>query len=264
MVKPRVLVVLPTMGQRLSLLEQSLASIQEQGPLARVVVVSPNSSEVKILAKMYGADWLEDPATGIAAAVNVGLTAQAGEKFYAWMGDDDLFRPGALQTLTGMLDQNPQAVLASGACDYILDSGQVLASNTAGAWGRFLLPWGPDLIPHPGTVIRMADLEAVGRFDEGLRFTLDLDVFLKLRNRGPFVFTQKTVSAFRWHPDSLTVSDRSGSSREAMMVKSRHLPVFLRPFAWVWNYPVMWAAAVAAWLLVRRARALQSKAQPSL
>jgi GT2 family glycosyltransferase len=252
------------MGQRLSLLEQSLASTKNQGSLARVVVVSPNLPEVKKLAKTYDADWLEDPATGIAAAVNVGLTAQAGEEFYAWVGDDDLFRPGALETLTELLDQNPQAVLASGVCDYILDSGHVLASNTAGAWGRFLLPWGPDLIPHPGTVIRMVDLDAVGRFDENLRFALDLDVFLKLKKRGPFVFTKKTVSAFRWHPDSLTVSDRAGSSREAMMVKSRHLPVTLRPFAWAWNYPVLWTAAVAAWLLVRRARALQSQEQPSL
>jgi len=257
MTTPRVLVVLPTMGQRLVFLQQALRSISEQGNLARCVVVSPPSAEVQKLAMRYGAEWREDPATGIAAAVNVGLRARKGEEFYAWMGDDDLFRPGALRTLTDLLDAHKEAVLASGACDYILDSGKVIAVNQAGALGRFLLPWGPDLIPHPGTVVRLDDLEAIGGFDESLRFTLDLDAFLKLRRLGKFVFTKDVVSAFRWHPDSLTVSDRWGSSQEAMMVKVRHLPTPLRPIAWVWNYPVAWASAVAAWLLVRRARSLQ-------
>jgi len=256
MTTPRVLVVLPTMGQRQVFLEQALQSVSEQGDLARCVVVSPASTEVTNLAKKYGADWREDPGTGIAAAVNVGLAARNGEEFYAWMGDDDLFRPGALTTLTSLLDATPSAVLASGVCEYILDSGVVLAVNQAGALGRFLLPWGPDLIPHPGTVVRLDDLEAIGGFDESLRFTLDLDAFLKLRTRGKFVFAKTAVSAFRWHPGSLTVSDRRGSTREAMKVKVRHLPRPLRPIAWVWNYPVAWASAVAAWVLVRRARVL--------
>ncbi len=257
MTTPRVLVVLPTMGQRLVFLEEALRSVSEQGDLAHCVVVSPAVVAVQKLAKKYGAKWIQDPATGIAAAVNVGLSTRAGEEFYAWLGDDDLFRSGALSKLADLLDASPEAVLASGACEYILDSGRVIALNRAGALGRFLLPWGPDLIPHPGTMVRLDDLEAIGGFDENLRFTLDLDAFLKLRRRGRFVFTTTVVSAFRWHPDSLTVADRWGSSSEAMMVKVRHLPGLLRPVAWIWNYPVSWASACAAWLLVRRARVYQ-------
>ena len=252
--KHRVLVVLPTLGTRLSFLEESLTSVKDQGSIARCVVVSPDNAAVKKLCKEFGADWVSDPARGIAAAVNRGVQQRKDEEFYAWMGDDDLFRPGALPKLVTLMDENPDAVLVSGACDYILDSGRVLATNGAGWWGRFLLPWGPDLIPHPGTVVRMRDLDAIGGFDESLKFTLDLDAFLRLRKRGRFVFTSDAVSAFRWHPDSLTVSDRAGSSREAMAVKARHLPPVLRPFHWLWNYPVWWASTVAASLLARRAR----------
>ena len=252
----RVLVVLPTLGDRLSLLEESLSSVKNQGTIARCVVVSPDNAAVKKLCTKYGAEWVSDPAGGIAAAVNRGVGQRKDEEFYAWMGDDDLFRPGALQELVRLLDENHDAVLASGACDYILDSGKVLATNSAGWWGRFLLPWGPDLIPHPGTLVRMQDLVAIGGFDAALRFTLDLDAFLRLRTRGRFVFTSRIVSAFRWHPDSLTVSDRAGSSKEAMAVKVRHLHPLLRPFHWLWNYPVWWASTVAAALLVRKARRL--------
>jgi GT2 family glycosyltransferase len=256
MAKARVLVVLPTLGERLSFLEEALGSIQAQGSIADCVVVAPDRKEVRALAKRFGATWLEDPATGIAAAVNVGLTARVHHEFYAWLGDDDLFRLGGLELLLSLLDSDDDAVLAYGACDYILDDGQVVGVSKAGKLARFLLPWGPDLIPHPGTMIRFDDLEAIGGFDESLKFTLDLDAFLKLRKRGRFVSTTHTVSAFRWHTQSLTVSDRRGSSAEAMAVKKRHLPPFLRPLHFLWSYPVAWASALAAQLLVRRAKRL--------
>jgi GT2 family glycosyltransferase len=260
MTKARVLVVLPTLGQRHELLEQALESIRAQGDLVRCVVVAPQrASAVKKLATAYGAEWVPDPATGIAAAVNAGIAAREGEEFYAWLGDDDLFRSHGLATLVRLLDTNPDATLAFGGCDYILDDGRTLAVSRAGALATWLLPWGPDLIPHPGTVIRLDDLVAIGGFDESLKFTLDLDAFLRLRARGSFVHTTEVVSAFRWHPDSLTVSDRRGSSREAMAVKTRHLPRLLQPLSGLWNYPVWWASEVAAWLLVRRARALLRK-----
>lgn len=251
----RVLVVLPTLGNRPDLLEQAMDSILVLGELVRAVVVAPTRAEKAIqAATSRGFDWVEDPATGIAAAVNAGLRARAGEEFYAWLGDDDLFRPGGLQTLVNLLDREPDSVLAYGACDYILENGRVLATSRAGQWASWILPWGPDLIPHPGTVVRLDDLEAVGLFDESLTFTLDLDAFLKLRKRGSFVSTSDVVSAFRWHPSSLTVSDRRGSSCEAIAVKARHLPAAIRPLHPLWNYPIAVAASFAAWLLNLKAR----------
>lgn len=253
----RVLVVIPTLGTRPELLEQALDSIVAQGDIARAVLVSPPGAVEAIdAAKRRGIEWVEDPATGISAAVNAGVRARRDEEFYAWLGDDDLFRDGGLHALAHILDTNSEAVLAFGACEYILDDGSVIATNRAGDLASWLLPWGPDLIPHPGTMVRLDALEAAGFFDETLVFTLDLDLFLKLRKKGPFLCTSKVVSAFRWHPKSLTVSDRKGSSREAIMVKARHLPRFLRPFHPLWSYPIAVASSLAAWLLnVRASRA---------
>lgn len=260
MTKARVLVVLPTLGQRPELLRLSLDSIALQGDLVRCVVVAPpGATTVQDLATEYGVDWVPDPAAGISAAVNAGIAKRSGEEFYAWLGDDDLYRTGGLQKLVDLLDHNPGAVVAYGACEYILHDGRTLAVSGAGRLARWLLPWGPDLIPHPGAMVRLDDLVAIGGFDETLTFTLDLDAFLRLRQRGSFVHTTDVVSAFRWHPDSLTVSDRRGSSLEAIAVKARHLPGWLRPLHGLWNYPVWWASEAAAWVLVRRARALARK-----
>jgi len=253
----RVLVILPTLGQRRDLLRQALESIVAQGDIARCVVVAPTlATDARELVASFGMECVSDPARGISAAVNAGLAARDGEEFYAWLGDDDLFRPGALRTLATVLDHAPKAVLAFGACDYVLEDGRVIATNRAGRYARWVLSFGPDLIPHPGTMVRLTELMAAGGFDEDLRYTLDLDLFLTLKKQGPFARTTDTVSAFRWHPDSLTVADRAGSSREAIRVKKRHLPAALRPFHGLWNYPVAWLSSFAASQLNRRARRL--------
>jgi len=62
MAKARVLVVLPTLGERQAFLEDALKSFQAQGEIADCVVVAPDREEIKALAQRFGATWLEDPA----------------------------------------------------------------------------------------------------------------------------------------------------------------------------------------------------------
>jgi len=240
----RVLVVLPTMGDRLDTLAETLASVDEQRrttPLTLVVVAPPSATQAQALALSHGAVVVEDPGRGISHAINLGIAAARVETYYAWIGDDDLFRPGALRTLSAMLDDDPTAALAHGACDYIDPAGRTLVTNRAGRLAHLLLPWGPDLVPHPGSLIRLDAMHRAGLFDTDLRYAMDLDLFLSIRRHGRFLSTRQTVSAFRWHPDSLTV------------VKTRHLPRALRPLSPLWHLPVRWASARAARSLSQRA-----------
>lgn len=252
-----ILVVLPTLGDRLDTLEETLQAIEvqrEDVALTLVLVAPQSAAEARELASRFGAVLVDDPKAGISAAINRGLAARDGEEYYAWIGDDDLFRPGGLQTLQDMLDSDQRAVLAYGGCDYIEPSGNTVAVSNAGWLAKVLLPWGPDLIPHPGAMIRLDALEAIGGFDESLNYAMDLDAFLRLRSHGSFIWTRRSVSAFRWHPDSLTVSNRLDSSRESEAVKNRHLPRSMRRLSVVWDYPVRWASAYAARRISARAR----------
>jgi GT2 family glycosyltransferase len=252
-----ILVVLPTLGDRLETLRETLAAVDEQRSdvaLTLVIVAPVGATEARELGIANGAIIVDDPKEGISAAINRGLAARTTERFYAWIGDDDLFRPGGLLRLKSMLDANAAAVLAYGGCEYIDPTGRVLAVSNAGRVARFLLPWGPDLIPHPGTMIRLDALEAIGGFDVKLRFAMDLDAFLKLRRFGAFASTRTVVSAFRWHPDSLTVANRLNSSRESEAVKTQHLPAWLRPLSPAWNHPIRWASSFAAKGVSARAR----------
>lgn len=251
--------MLPTLGDRLETLKETMESIKLQRSevdLRLVVVVPFTSIKAVELVKEYGADVIDDPKSGISNAINAGIKARQGEEFYAWMGDDDLFRPGGLARLVTLLDKNSNAVVSYGACDYINGAGATLAVSKAGKLAQFLLPWGPDLIPHPGSMIRLAAFDQVGLFDPSLKFAMDLDMFLRLRRVGRFVCTKEPVSAFRWHADSLTVSDRSGSTREAEAVKAAHMSRVIRPFRFMWQKPWAIAAAYAARGINRRAAQL--------
>jgi hypothetical protein len=253
---PRILVVLPTLGDRLDTLRETLTTIENQkrDVALRLVLVAPvGATEARALALEFGATVVDDPKTGISDAINCGIQARETEVFYAWIGDDDLFRDGGLKRLHDLLDSSPKAIVAYGGCDYIDPSGTILAQSRAGKLAQFLLPWGPDLIPHPGAMIRLDELEAIGMFDPSLKYAMDLDAFLKLQKRGPFVYTRDVVSAFRWHPNSLTVANRLNSSLESEAIKARHLPAVIRPIRFLWQYPVRWASAFAARALSGRA-----------
>ena len=257
--EPQVLVVLPTLGDRLDSLKETLASVEkqrEQLDVTLVVVTPPSATAARALAAASGAIVVDDPKEGISEAINCGLRARTTEQYYAWIGDDDLFRPGGLGVLHGILESTPESVLAFGGCDYIDPEGRTIMVSNAGRLATILLAWGPDLIPHPGTMVRLDALEAIGGFDRGLKYAMDLDAFLKLRSHGKFSWTRQSVSAFRWHPDSLTVANRMGSSRESESVKRRHLPAALRPISVIWQYPIRWASGYAASRVNARARAL--------
>jgi GT2 family glycosyltransferase len=254
-----ILVVLPTLGDRLDTLSETLRAIDVQRTdvdLTLVVVAPTTAKAARALAKKHGAKLVDDPGTGISEAINCGLRARTTETFYAWMGDDDLFRPGGLGTLRGILLKRPDAVLAFGGCDYIDPHGRTLAVSNVGPLARFLLPWGPDLIPHPGTMVRLDALEEIGGFDTKLRYAMDLDAFLSLRRYGAFAYTRESVSAFRWHPDSLTVANRRNSSLESEAVKRNHLPALIRPLSYLWSFPIRLASSFAARGVNARARKL--------
>lgn len=250
----RVLLVVPTLGRRPELLRQTLQSIADQSPQqADVVVVCPPDADATLkIAAEFGAQVLDDPgAGGMTAAINAGLEqaleqAGPGHEYVNWIGDDDLLTPGSLAATVQALDADPSATVAFGYCDYIDDVGRVLFTSRAGRFAPWLMTWGPDLVPQPGSLFRADAVRAVGGLDPSLHYAMDLDLLLRLRRRGPFVNTRRTLSCFRWHPTSTTVANRTPSLEESERVKRRYLSPTQRRLAPLWERPVRFATRLAA------------------
>ncbi len=255
MIDSRVLIVVPTLGQRLDHLKSCLTSIATQSVSADIVMVSPTTPEIEQLAIEFNAHLISDPGSqtkAINAGVEFALKSGSFE-FVNWLGDDDLLEPDSLRTTTTALDSNPAATLAYGACRYIDERDQELWVSSAGKWAPRVLGWGPDLIPQPGMLVRMNAWQSVGGVDESYRFAFDLDLLLKLKKLGPLVDTGTIVSSFRWHADSLTVGDRTTNLQESERAKRTALSPNTRKIAWLWERPVRGATRIAAWEVNRRA-----------
>jgi len=249
-----VLVVVPTLGVRPTLLRQTLESIRAQSVRTDVVIVAPTDQpDTESLARSFDARIVTDPG-GLPAAINLGVEIGLDDHEYVtWLNDDDLLEPNSLARTLAALETSPAAVVAFGWCRYIDDTGRELWISRAGSWAPRILGWGPDLIPQPGMVVRSSAWVRAGGLDTSYRLAFDLDLLLRLRTQGPFVHVNSVVSSFRWHPTSLTVEDRDLNIRESERAKRAALGPIARKFSWVWEGPVRVATHSAARQVNRRA-----------
>lgn len=229
-------VVIPTLGDRPGYLMESIKSIRQAGP-AYISVVRPpraNALDGEIIELVDSI--VDDPGHGLAHAINTGINGLPNTVKYAtWLGDDDRLVQGSLLKVSMCLDAKSDVAFVFGQCQYIDATGLKLWLNKSGKWAKPLMLCGPQLIPQPGSLFRRSSFEQVGGLDEGLKWAFDLDLFLKLRKMGKFVFLNEPLAEFRWHEGSLSVGSRQGSVNEASKVRRQYLPQVIKQASVVWE-----------------------------
>lgn len=251
----RVGIVVPTLGNRPDYLEQCLSSIRAAGE-SHILLVAPASINTNTLRSAGLVDSVVlDAGGGLAAAINLGIRALPSTvEFVNWLGDDDLLTTNSLFASSKALDENTRTVMAFGSCDYINGDSQTVWANSSGQWAVPVLRFGPDLIPQPGALFRRSAFEKVGGLRTDLGWAFDFDLFIRLSKVGKLRFINQTLAKFRWHPESLSVEHRRKSVAEASKVRVSHLPVWLRPFSFVWEWPVRQATFIAGKRVTAKAK----------
>jgi len=250
----RVLIIIATLGRRPEYLEQTIRSIRSQSVPTDLVLVAPlENDHIQAISAQYSIPVLPDPGS-LPLAINRGAEALMPHHDYLnWLNDDDYLEPDSMQEVLSAVDSNPEAVVAFGHCRYVNTEGRELWVSKAGNIAPKILPWGPDLIPQPGMLVRSAAWRDVGGVDPSFDLAFDLDLLLRLKKIGKLICVNRVVSNFRWHPDSLTVEDRSKNLRESERAKRTALPKILRPVSRAWDVPVRVVIKFAARNVSRRA-----------
>lgn len=243
----RALLIIATLGQRPAFLAQTIASIHAQSVPVDLVIVGPIENQtLRETSENQNIPLLPDPGS-LPEAINVGATQiQKHHEFVNWLNDDDLLEPNTLHTVMEALDTNPNATVAFGHCRYIDAEGKELWVSKAGKLAPLILPWGPDLVPQPGMLVRTGAWKKVNGINSSYSLAFDLDLLLRLKKIGPLIAVNHIVSSFRWHPDSLTVDDRTKNLKESERAKRNALPAALKPISPLWDAPVRWAIRRAA------------------
>lgn len=252
--KPNTLIILPTLGQREEYLKETLESIRRQtNQDFDIAIIYPLKNRfVTALADELGAIKVPDPG-GLSSALNAGVAAaKPHHQFISWIGDDDLLTPHSLDCAVEALTDNPSSPVAYGYCDYIDQDGTFLFKSKAGSLAPWIMTWGPNLLPLPGALFRKDAILKVGGFDETNKHSMDLDIFLRLKKLGKFVNTKRTLAAFRWHSNSMSVASRDVATREAEAVKRKYTHPLLQPLTPLWFIPTRYASKLAAKKLSKR------------
>jgi GT2 family glycosyltransferase len=228
-------IVVPTLGTRPDYLGECVSSIRSAGE-AHIAIVRPLTATIAPEVLELVDVVLDDPGTGLAAAINTGIRSLPDTvRFASWLGDDDRLVDGTLPLVVNELERTGAAAVF-GQCRYIDGDGRLLWLNKSGRWASPLMLCGPQLVPQPGSLFNRGDFEAIGGLDENRKWAFDLEMFLQLRRRpGGLRFLSTPLAEFRWHEGSLSVGGRVGSVTEASEIRRHHLKPPLRQLSAIWE-----------------------------
>lgn len=228
-----VTVVTPTFN-RARLIERALDSVRLQTRrVTEIIVVDDGSRDgTPDVARAWGERHgqpvrvvVMERNGGPAAARNRGIEL-ARTNYVAFLDSDDEHLPDTLETLSGALDAQPSAVMSFGDATVVMPNARephglfapkidIARAATALGGDAFLLNdacetlLAASIIPTSATCFRRADALAVGGMPEQFRSGEDWLFFLRLTQRGRFVFTTRDVALHHRHDDNLT-SPRAG------------------------------------------------------
>jgi len=232
-------IVVPTLGERPHLLNEALNSIRRAGECTVVLVTpKPRRLELELDSNLYDGILL-DPGKGLSQAIDYGIRSMPVSVEYTnWLGDDDLLTEHSIAQARNVLCENQKVSLVYGRCQYIDYEGRNLWLNKSGSWATTVMRFGPQLVAQPGALFRLENYKRVGGLNPELKWAFDLDLFMRLSRIGDTRYIPVTLAKFRWHSESLSVGNRSGSVAEASRVRVAALPRYLRWLAALWEKPM--------------------------
>jgi len=198
----------------------ALESVRGQHDGIELVIVDDGSSDrtldiVRDFAKVLPIRLLTPRRIGNWVAVsNIGLREATGD-WACFLHQDDLWLPGRIERLRGEMESAEDALVLHNAI-FVGPDGREL-----GPW-TCPLPEGDvpqerfierlliqNFIAIPSPVFRRNAAIGSGGLDEGLWFSADWDLWLRLGALGPVRFIAETLSAFRVHPASQTAARKA-------------------------------------------------------
>jgi glycosyltransferase involved in cell wall biosynthesis len=204
-VNPLVSVVIPVFnGERY--LRDAVQSVLDQryAPLEIIIVDDGSTDGTATVAQSLpeAVSYLHQTNQGPAAARNRGIE-QARGGLIAFADADDLWPPAKLELQLPYLINEPAIEIVMGRIQ--------LLSETGLAESAFSVNLGC-------AVIRKSVFDRVGLFDESMRFSEDVDWFMRARESGAAIMTIDTVTLFyRQHEQNMT---RGKSTSELNVLKA--------------------------------------------
>ena len=204
---PAVSVVVPSYNHA-PFVERCLTSIIKQTftPIELIVIddgstdASPEIIERTLKTCPFPSELIVRPNKGLCATLNEALARSRGE-YFAYLSSDDAWLPKFLYARVGLLESQPDAVLAYGHA-YIIDEKDHIVECSLD-WGPYTKGSALKRLLHaigplsPTVLYRRKALERHG-WNEKAKLE-DYELYLRLSADGDFAFDSDVLAAWRQH-----------------------------------------------------------------
>lgn len=220
-VLPKISIVTPSYNQG-RYLEATLRSVLAQGyPNLEYFVVDGGSSDHSVeIVRHYErhlSGWVSERDEGQSHAIEKGLARCTGE-WFIWLNSDDLLAPGALWAVAAA---GVDADVVAGSTHHFADDGLRYLRNSRRIDARSMVlePMNSGIRWHQTAFwTRRAPLAAIG-LNRRLHYVFDYELMIRYLLANPRVrVLDRTLSYFRLHPSSKTVSQGERFRDEAITV----------------------------------------------
>jgi glycosyltransferase involved in cell wall biosynthesis len=210
---PRISIVTPSFNQA-AFLERTILSVLEQGyPNLEYIVIDGGSTDGSVeIIREYAdrlAYWVSESDRGQSHAINKGLQRATGQ-WVGWQNSDDIYYPGAFESLAREAARTPHADLIIGNMNLVDKDDKLLRDiKYVRPTYRAMLAEGM-VLANQAAFWRRRVHDEIGYLDESLDCGFDYEWFLRLLLGRRASHLNETWGALRLHEDTKT------SNRQAL------------------------------------------------
>lgn len=223
---PKVSVVTPSFNQAEYLAETLASIVNQRYPNLELIVMDGGSTdgsrEVIKSFEPHIAFWVSERDRGQSNAINMGLARATGDVL-CWLNSDDVFLPGALNTVAYTFNSHPD-------WDWISGPSLKFGERFHELVGYFQQPtdaaeWLVHCpISQPSTFWRRRLYDQHGDLDESFNFALDYEYWVRFVTAGERLhFIDRPLSAYRLHDVSKTVAHAEKFMAEETKLREKHV-----------------------------------------
>jgi glycosyltransferase involved in cell wall biosynthesis len=230
--QPLVTIVTPSFNQGRFIRETIESVFSQDYPHIEYIVMDGGSKdETADVVKEYAGrlTWISERDRGQSDAINKGFRMARGE-IVAWLNSDDILLPGAVSQAVAAFERKPQmgAVYGEG---YLIDidskvKGRFPYTQPMDLWRLTYLS---DFILQQALFLRRTVLEELNYLDEGLHYTMDWDLLIRIASRYDVDYINAYLGAIREHGQAKTALGGLRRASEIRLMLQRHTGMRLSP-----------------------------------
>jgi glycosyltransferase involved in cell wall biosynthesis len=225
MQRPLVTIVTPSYNQG-HFIRATIESVlsQDYPDVEYIIMDGGSSDETASVVRDYASrvNFISEKDRGQSHAINKGFQMARGS-IVAWLNSDDLYLPGCIRLAVDSFERNAAAGAVYGE-GYLIDRSGTVSCRFphTTAFNLWKLVHLSDYILQQSVYFRKDVLQELGYLDEGLHYTMDWDILIRIGKKYHIEFVPEYMGCLREYPEAKSFAGGATRVREIQQLLHRH------------------------------------------